>query len=212
MNKQKMVILMAGVLLWCGGMVNATLVDLDIYSDTTIESGDYGTINIYDTPPDQTIVTMKGGSSESIWSYNSSIFQMQNGNVSWVISAHNESSVVMSGGSTKFLELFNTSVAHISGGEIMAYFGIWDSATVHIYGKNFTVTPAAISNHWIIEGLWADNTPFSIYFRPHTSAWYPPPGVAGSNVHLHIIPEPATLGLFGVGILIARRAAKTFRK
>lgn len=201
----KAVILIMGVLLLCGGIVQATPIDINIYSSTTIDSGEYGIVNIYDTFPDQTIVTMTGGSIYSVWTYNSSIFQLQGGNVDRVInflpgyiSAHNTSNIIMSGGTVGGLELFDSSVAHISGGDISGHLATFQTSAAHIYGKNFNFTPNGSGGPGWITGNWADDTPFSIYYRNYEP--FP-----GTHLFLHEIPEPCMLGLFGIGSLILRK-------
>jgi len=182
---------------------NATI-DVNIYSDTTISSGDYGAVNIYDTPPDQTTVTMTGGTAESVWTYNSSIFNiMQNGNVSWVISAQDTSNITMSSGSIGSLQLTGYSIAYISGGSISGSLGIMeDTAIAHIYATNFNVAPkyGNPGNGWLITGNWDDAThsPFTIWSRNNT---LPMPGTTGSQVIFHIVPEPVTLSFLLLGIM-----------
>ena len=60
---------------------NATPIDVNIYSDTTISTGVYGTVNIYDTLPDQTTVTMTGGQVNSVYLYDSAILDYTSGHI-----------------------------------------------------------------------------------------------------------------------------------
>jgi hypothetical protein len=185
---------------------NATPIDVNIYGNTTISSGDYGAVNIYDTPPDQTTVIMTGGTAESIWAYNSSIFNiMQNGNVPWVVSAQDTSTILISGGSISSVQLVDSSIAHISGGSITGSLTTVGAATVHIYGKNFNFTLRYSNGPGWITGNWSDGSSFSIYYRNYEP--FP-----GTHLFLHEIPEPCTLGLVGLGFFILRRNIKTFRK
>jgi hypothetical protein len=180
---------------------NAIPIDVNIYNSTTIDSGEYGTVNIYDTPPDQTIVTMTGGSAEWILSYDSSVFDFQNGDISMALSVHNDSNALMSGGSILDFELFDSSVAHISGGNITGHLATFGTSIAHIYGQNFSFTPQFSNGPGWITGNWTDNTPFSIYYRNYEP--FP-----GTHLFLHEIPEPCTISLFGIGCLILRRRAK----
>jgi hypothetical protein len=185
----------------------ATPIDVSIYNDTIISSGEYGKINIYDSTPNQTTVSMTGGISQSIWTYDSSSFNMQNGNVSWVISAQNTSSITISGGSIGSLQLVDNSIAHISGGNISGSLGVMvNTAIAHIYATNFNVVPkdGHPENGWIISGNWDDetNSSFTIWSRNNT---LPMPGTSGSQVILHIVPEPFAISFMLLGTLYIRK-------
>ena len=199
MKTHVIVISMLGVLLFAGGLARATIENF--YSDRNIANGDsFDEIHIFDTPPDQTTVTMWGGSAKYIRAYNSSIFLLEGGNVTQCIAAYNTSSVTIAGGTANSVEFYNSSIANLSGGNITGSLGVFETASAHIYGKNFNLTPVGGgSSGWIIEGIWADNTPFSIYYR--INAPVPPPGDPNSKVYLHTIPEPASLFLLLFGII-----------
>ena len=166
---------------------NATVVDVNFYSDATIEDGDvYGTVNIYDTPPDQTTVTMTGGIVESeINLYDTSVLNISGGYLS---------------GSMTFINLNGANSLNLSGGD---FSSTWiyseNSCVISFYGQNLTLTPY-YSTHTLIEGYWEDGTLFSIVLgrTDHTS----------DKIVLHEIPEPCTFGLIGLGVFIMRRKAK----
>lgn len=197
------------VLFVCAVCADAVPIDVNIYGDTTISGGEYGTVNIYDSldvPPIQTTVTMTGGSAESVWTYDSSIFNMQDGNILGWITLRDSSNLTMTGGTVNDLELYNSTVAILSGGNITGTIGVGpgSSAIVHVYGKNFDHTPLG-PNGWSLTGDWANNNSFTIFFR--TSEPFP-----GTHLILHTIPEPCTLGLFGLGIFLMRRKTKPLHK
>ncbi|PKL42467.1 MAG: hypothetical protein CVV39_08885 [Planctomycetes bacterium HGW-Planctomycetes-1] len=203
MKKEVGVSIVLAFLFWVS-CANATPIDVNIYSDTTISSGEYGTVNIYDTPPDQTTVTMTGGTAESVWAYNSSIFNMQNGNVSFVVSVFDNSTAVISGGSIQYLQLSYSGVASLSGGSINGSLSTGGMATVHFYGKNFNCIPHA-GGGWLITGNWDDaiSSPFTVWYRAGYSE--PIPGSFDSPITLHIVPEPITLSFLLIGILGIRK-------
>jgi hypothetical protein len=177
---------------------NATTIDF--YTDGTIQSGNsYDKVKIWNTAT----VDMTGGSAESVWTYDSSCFNIQNGNVSLVVSSQNTSTIKIYGGSIGSLQLVDYSVVHIFGGSISGSLGVMvDTAIAHIYATNFTVAPknGYPSNGWLITGNWDDatNTPFTIWSRNNT---LPMPGTAGSQVILHIVPEPITLSFLLIGLV-----------
>jgi hypothetical protein len=183
-----------GVLLCCGGLTQAAIIDFNSVNPLgTIQVGDnYDQVTLHDSA----IATMTGGTAESVWSYDSSAFQMQSGNISMVISVHNASTVTISGGSVGDLELFNSGVATISGGNITGHLGIWNMGIVNIYGKNFNYTHDPYNSGWLITGNWVDESPFTIFYR-----MYEP--FPNSHVVFHEIPEPATMLLLGFGMMLA---------
>ena len=198
--RRRIGILILGVLLSCGGLAQATNIDFNSVNPVgTIQAGDnYDQVTLHDSA----VVTMTGGSAYTVWSYDSSTFQMQSGNVTGWIGVSNSSSVTLSGGLLKDLELRDSGIATILGGNITGSLGIFGTAAVaHIYGKNFGATPNGAG--WLITGDWADNSPFTIFYRAPLYA--PPPSSSGPYVFLHTIPEPATLFLFGFGMIFARR-------
>lgn len=186
MNKQRIVILMVGILLFAGGLAKATIDNF--YSDVTILNGDvYDRINIYDTPPDQTIITMMGGTVNTFSTYNSSSLIFSNGHIGYV-------------------SLYDSSAFHISGGNI-GYIAMYDlETTVHIFGYNFEYTPNTGDPSGRLTGFWADGSAFSIDFRRI------PEHLPSSRVVLHEIPEPCLFALFGFGMLIIKRTVETSRK
>jgi len=87
----------------------------DIYNDTDIYDGNYGLINIYDTPPDHTTVNMYGGSADFISTYDASTFNVM-------------------GGSSD-IEALDFSVINVSGGDI-GYIKAWSYATVNFFDND----------------------------------------------------------------------------
>jgi hypothetical protein len=70
-----------------------------------------------------------------------------------------------------------------------------DTSWVHIYGYGFNNDPFTGSP---LIGFWADATPFSINLVDSTITTY-------DQIVFHIIPEPATLLLLGLGGLAFRK-------
>src|SRR6056297_2637998 len=80
----------------CFAVFNAEgAVDWDIYDDASIRDGDvYLTVNIYDNPPEQTVVNMTGGDISLCSINNSATLNYTGGDIS-TLQANNQS-VVMS--------------------------------------------------------------------------------------------------------------------
>lgn len=194
-----LIILPAICLLYCAEIAEATNIDFNSNNPygTIQDSDNYDMITLHDSA----IVNMIGGSAEYVWSYDSSEFQMQNGEVSFAISVHNTSDVIITGGSINDLELFDSGIASISGGNISGHLGIWGTAIANIYGTNFNFNYNI--NGWLIEGNWIDNSPFTIFYRGGSPSL--PPGTPGSPIVLHTIPEPATAIFLSIGMIIIRK-------
>jgi len=179
--------------------VNATVVDFNDHQIVTIQANDnYDGITLHDFA----LVTMTGGSAQAIWSYDSSTFQMQGGEIlGGGIYIWNSSNLLMSGGLIQGFEMHG-GVASISGGNIAGYFGIFDSISmVHIYGKNFNLDFHI--NGWSIAGNWADNSQFTIFYRGGSPSL--PPGSNGSPIALHTIPEPCSFLLLVCGVIFMKK-------
>ena len=168
---------------------NATPIDIDIYNDTTISSGEYGTVNIYDTPPEQTTVTMTGGQVTDLYTYQSSMVNLVDGYI-YGFYVTNSSMIDMLGGAIHHLMIGDSAIANLRGGQITYHISASGSSIFNIYGKEFYY----IGDH--LHGLWADNSSFDIWVRG-----------PGTNEHvvLHEIPEPITILFLGLGYFLIKR-------
>jgi hypothetical protein len=127
---------------------------------------------------------------------------MTGGEVYSILYLHDNSITNISGGllGRTHIELYNSSVLNLSGGTFeddnwtASINAIDELSRIHLYGYGFTFT--GCYPQILVEGYWADHTPFSfILYRTE----YP-----SSNIVLHIIPEPCTLVLIGLGLLLFR--------
>jgi len=179
--------------------VCANATTMDFYNDGTITDGNvFDTVNVWNDAN----VVMTGGTVYSVFSRDSSIFNLQSGDITGWITVRDASNLKISGGSVGDLELYNSAVAIISGGNITGTLatGAPISGTVHIYGENFELS---FDGGWLIEGNWADETPFAIHYRSDSST--PMPGSPNSNIFLHTIPEPMTMAFLLIGISSIRK-------
>jgi hypothetical protein len=165
------------LLLVTSGVCNAAI-DWDIYSDTTISSGSYSNVNVFDSldvPPVQTEVDMIGGDILFLHSRDTSIINI-------------------SGGTINNSDAYDYSSVNITGGNFNMLAVKSENAFFHIYGYDFSIqTP---SSTYILTGFWEDSSEFEI--------WLGRADLYGSNYVLHEIPEPASVLLFGFGGLILR--------
>jgi hypothetical protein len=176
--KTKILLIIAVVVLLVVDKVQA--VDVDFYSDATIEDGDvYTNVFVYDTPPDTTTLDMYGGSVAGFGTYNSSIVNIYGGEVWWGLTTLNLSTVNIYGGIINFESLFvvDSSTLNIYGGYLLVGNspGFSDLSTVNIYGYGFE---RGINN---LTGFLSDGSSFT--FNELFSDEY-------SHMNLIVVPEP----------------------
>ena len=173
--RNKVVILMLGVLLSCGGLAQAGYVD--IYEDTTINND---LVNTTVRAHDSANLTLLSGNVTAIELLNMSI-----GNVY--------------GGYVIDYSMQDSSILNLYGGTFgdIRYSG--NLVTINIYGQNFQVIPASGDHTSVfLQGKWLDGSTFDIYFR-----MLPQPFEQALGTNIFLIPEPATVsfllfGLFGI--------------
>ena len=205
-KKREVFILAMGVLLFCWGSASAVPVDVNICSSTTIDVNNiYNTVNVYDTPPDQTTVTMTGGEVDSFFCHDTSQLLFKNGTASFIGGSEN-ATIEMTGGSVGSIDLLDLSIMHWSGGSIESYAGIHDAAVLHVYGYGFNYAQGGPWGLGYLSGYFADDSDFTVLFRGLPES-FPPQ----SSVVLHIVPEPCTFVLFSLGVFIVRGRMKIFR-
>ncbi len=175
--------------------VNAAM-DWDIYNDATIEDGDvYGTVNIYDTPPDQTLVEMLGGDISTCTINDSALLNYNGGDIS-VLKQYDFSISYIDSVDIPTMYLYGESQSHIHNGSFGPSIFLYDDAKVHIYGYNFDYDEIASPN--LLNGQWENGEDFSIVLRNSFS--YNP-----NQVVLHEVPEPISLLLLGFGSVFLKK-------
>jgi hypothetical protein len=189
--KTKLLPFIAGLVLLAPAQLRA--LDIDFYSDGTIEDGDvYDYVSVYDTPPDYTTVDMLGGSIRGMYSYDLSIMNMYAGDILWGISANDSSTVNIYGGalSLHYLGVYHSATLNIYGGDLHVINSpiFSESSTVNIYGYGFDYDGVRV-----LTGFLSDDSSF-IFDECYPSEY----------AHLTLIPEPATLFLLALGALLTR--------
>ncbi len=177
------------------GVCSVQAVNVDFYSDAIIRPGEvYDIVSVYDTLSVPTVVHMFGGSIKSVHSYDSSTFNIHEGEISRGIYSVDSSSVNIHGGTISLDSLIvsNSSILNLYGGNFLCgnspYFS--ESSTVNIYGYDFNY------DGFNLIGFLSDDSSFLI--REVSFSDY-------SHINLIVIPEPATVLLLGLGGLFLRR-------
>ncbi len=176
--KTKVITILAVVIFFPVSQVQA--IDIDFYSDATIENGDvYNIVRIYDTPPYNTTVDMFGGSVESLRTYDSSTANIYGGVVLAEIRTANLSTVNINGGNVTLdvLAVGDSSIINVYGGGLYVGNspGFSEASTVNIYGYGFNYG----SNQ--LTGFLSDGSSFTFNELPFRKY---------SHMNLIEVPEP----------------------
>jgi hypothetical protein len=154
--------------------------------------GDYDTLLM--TGGEGENLSLSGWSTATIEDTNPIIGEMDGG--IWKVSTHSYSELTINGGEINDLDCYSESLAFIFGGDISGDLTVYNlTSWVHIYGYGFNNDPFGGSP---LTGFWADATPFSINLVDSTISTY-------DQIVFHEIPEPASILLFGLGVLMLRR-------
>ena len=176
--KTKIITILAAVMLLLSSQVQA--IDIDFYSDATIEDGDvYDIVSVYDTPPNYTIVDMYGGSVITLRTYHLSIANIHGGEIAGSIETRNSSTMNIHDGSITldYLSVSDSGTLNVHGGDLNVgnapYFS--ESSTVNIYGYGFDY------DGWALTGFLQDGSP--LIFTELAFDKY-------SHMNLIEVPEP----------------------
>ena len=153
--------------------------DWDIYSNVTIESGEYNVVSIYDSlddPPIHTTVDMYGGSIS-------------------VMGTYDTTTVNFSGGSISHLWTFDDSEFNFSGGA-MNYIWTYGNSQVTIFGTDFNFELGEITaTHGKLTGTLASGEAIDGWV---TFDRY-------DNSSIVLVPEACTVSLLGFGAIVLCR-------
>jgi len=210
------------LLLLMPALCQATIVAF--YTDGVIQDGDvYDYVSVYNNAK----VDMTGGTvTTQLKAYDSSTVNISGGVLHNTSTSYESASMLnlsgnmqsdavyiwglgtlnMFGGIVGSAEIHN--IANLYGGIISDYLLVTSpvniSSTVNIYGYGFQYNPLAGDYRGgQLTGFWLNDTPFSIDLY----AVYNPPYGATIDTwsHVVLIPEPATLLLLGLGVLMQRK-------
>lgn len=129
---RKEILAILTVLMLSGATKAPAYPNWDIYNDTDIYDGNYGLINIYDTPPDHTTVNMYGGYADFVSTFDSSTLNFYDGNVE--VGAFNTSIINISGGILSGAEAWGNAVLHFGNDAYSQSLGVGDHGTANMTG------------------------------------------------------------------------------
>jgi len=227
---KKSMMLVAVVMLLLTFEVQA--IDVDFYSDATIQDGDlYDLVRLYDTPPDHTTVDMTGGFVHNLWSYDSSIINMTDGEI-LTLETRSTSNANISGGNVRSVFTWDHTTTNLYNGGSVFSLGAGVSGTINMMGGNteylragdFSIVNLFGGTVNIYLNAW-DSAIVNIYgygfdYDPISGNWNGGQlmgfwlddtpfiiDLAGSGTysHINLIPEPGSLILCALGALLVRR-------
>jgi hypothetical protein len=177
--RSRIVIGIIGVILSCGGLTKAAYID--IYENTTINSDLDAIVTVHWSAQ---ITVLPGGSA--------TVFYLSD-----------TSSALVYGGQASY-EAQDSSVLNLYGGTFGSVRYTDSLAKIYVYGQNFDYNPSVDNNGWL-SGNWLneDETEFNIYFRN-----LPQPFEQSLGTNIFLIPEPATMTLFILGMMFTIRRVK----
>ena len=143
-------------------------------------------------------VDVSGGYVWGLFPKDSSSVNISGGTVE-IISAYNSSSENISGGVVNSLSVISSGSAYISGGSV-GELGVLRTSSATFYGRNFNISGGLVLNGdrilgtGTLTGEWMNGAP-----------WMTTITANDSTATIRVIPEPATLLLFGLGAVMLRR-------
>jgi hypothetical protein len=179
-------------------------VSVGVYSNATVDMTG-GMVTSQLTAYDFSTVNISGGILEAIISTDTSTVNLSGSTQVVGLGVRNLGTVNMFGGNVGLIDAWNHSTVNLRGGTISNYLLAYgdESLTVNIYGYGFDYNPLAGDYRGgQLTGFWVDDTPFSIDLYYDDTPGGP---VIDTWSHITLIPEPATILLFGLGIVLLRK-------
>lgn len=196
MKKLLFIIVFVGM---CTSTALADIIPPETFDFTISDTYEYGvTLN-----SQSLLVT--GGGADGIDAFGSSYIKVQNtlplqidvGGIGG-LNLNDNSTLSFDGGEIDVLDLHSSATAILSGGQVDYLRSYQDLGLPHIemivkeYDFNISTD--------ILTGLWADDSTFSIQLLDQTG--YDP---VIDNITFTIVPEPATLSMMCMGILLLKK-------
>ncbi len=142
----------------------------------------YGVLNVY------------GGTIGQLYGWETSTINVYSGTINNDLFAEESSVFSIYGGTIDHLGAGGSSVVNLRGGNITNWLGA--SSTINVFGYNLAKTnTGGAYGDGQITGFWQDGLPFTISLR-----------YSSTYSAVNLIPEPATLLLFGLGVLLLKKS------
>lgn len=171
---------------------------VSVYNDATVDMTG-GIVTKIFTAYDSSTVNISGGALNILDSFDSSTLNLSGNPQINDIEVYFSGTVNMLSGTVGSVEIHN--IANLYGGIISDY--LLATSTVNIYGYGFEYAP--LSGDYRggqLTGFWMNDAPFSIDLYYSDTPGGP---IIDTYAHIVLIPEPATLLLLGLGVLILKK-------
>lgn len=179
--------------------------ELSIYNSGTVNfygGKTYNQVHVHDSSILNVFDDTDGGwGLNGITSYDTSEINITGGYIVNDVIAGGDSIVNISDGLVHEIDTFDNSEIHVYGGEVIFFSGS-GSSTMNIYGYDFQYIPdgSIYSGHHLLTGFFEDGTEFNINIYNQSQA-----DLSYDHIVTHVIPEPTTLLLLGLGKVMLRR-------
>ncbi len=136
-----------------------------------------------------------GRTSDTVMAYSNSHVSLSSGSIAYDLAGYHSSSLAVSGGGIfRNLVVYDNNQTFITGGSIGGILDAYDESVITIEGTGFNYAFGTIRNSTgILTGTLVNGDPINNRFYVHNSA------------SIVITPEPCTLLLFGLGVMLLRR-------
>jgi len=176
---------------------------------------------------------VEGGIIDGIFAFKESTVSVTGGIVNWVIDtigdntveitggslygdivANNNSRVFVSGGYfNEDLYAYDDGIVEVKGGLIKGLLGVYENGTIYLYGNNFSVNGIGLNkgddlrdygvifpeSHEYLRGTIQGTLLDKSVLNNDFAIW------ADSDASIIVIPEPATLSLFIIGVILVEK-------
>jgi len=151
---------------------------------------------------DYSIINVSGGILGGLGSLEFNMLNLYYDAVVGSVGVSDSGTLNMFGGNVDVIMVGSTKTANLYGGIISDY--LMAASTVGIYGYGFQYNPLAGDYRGgQLTGFWLDDTPFSIDLFGNPGGPYG--GPIDTYSHIVLIPEPATVLLLGLGVLMLKK-------
>jgi hypothetical protein len=181
---------------------NSVVGGLSVYSNATVNfsgnasvagasTGNSGILNVY------------GGIINQFTGYNSSVVNVYGGIIGTTnldVGAFDTSVFTIYGGVIDHLSATDSSTINLRGGNITNWLGA--SSAINVFGYDLAKTDTGGTyGYGQVTGFWQNGSPFTIDLR-----------YSSTYSAINLVPEPATLLLFGVGTFLLRKSKRKIQK
>jgi hypothetical protein len=214
---------------------SATLIYYDDGGNHVISGNYSGNTYLLDSSianiPGTNFILNEGGTVQAVLGYNNSTIQITGGTITGNLDAHNNTVIEITGGTmSSYVNALDNSCITISGGVLNEQVRVWNSSTINIRGGQFTKYITAddgniylfgsgfkvgdvdlhngdnLRNFGVLDsyGMWLKGNVTGTLLNGSTinTNFYI---LNNTDAAIFIVPEPATLLLLGLGVVIARR-------